>query len=214
MNWTEDQVKGIEVGTHVRYLNNIAEVTRVAAKGLNYKGDLYCVFEAKHCDTASVSTGVSAGEPQEFCGPVFSFNMREQGVFEDGYKDQNGLPVSDSFPILLLNKLFKTSESTGCWSKPSVADVISGFESAELDFLYSTPNSVLRDGKFEDGSHIDMVVAKKIEARKFFAVASLSESKAAEASGKGLSPILSLADASNLLDMLDKLSESAVKMRP
>ena len=41
MNWTEEQVKGIEVGTHVRYLNNIAEVTRVAAKGLNYKGDLY-----------------------------------------------------------------------------------------------------------------------------------------------------------------------------
>lgn len=58
------------------------------------------------------------------------FNDRTQGVFAEGYKDRNGLPVGDTFAYMLRAKVFGAAARN--WSKEQLARFVARFSSDEM----------------------------------------------------------------------------------
>lgn len=92
-------------------------------------------------------------------GKKHLFNMREHGIFCDGYKDCNGMDVADVFAYLLKGRLFGVPAKD--MSKEDIGLLISQFSSEELNTL----SQALESGTREDVLISDQEEAKSLLAR-------------------------------------------------
>lgn len=67
---------------------------------------------------------------------MFSFNNRAEGIFADGFKDRDGLPVRDTFGYQLRAKL--VGRAGRAYSREQNAALVAKYSSAEMNAMMST----------------------------------------------------------------------------
>lgn len=63
----------------------------------------------------------------------FDFNDRSNGIFIDGYKDRDGLPVADTFAYRL--KAYLHGDDAAKWTKEQTAALVAKYSSIQMELI-------------------------------------------------------------------------------